>query len=88
MLLDSYSQNVWEIRQNTEINEDDGISFLTFLTLMDLETEAIYSIVMFVFSVKLYLIFINGQSKITVSDNDLEGTLHKISLGFFVNLLL
>lgn len=46
---------------------------------MDLETEVIYFIAMFVFSVKLYLTFINGQSKIRISENDSEGSLHKIS---------
>lgn len=52
---------------------------------MDLETEVIYFIAMFVFSVKLYLTFINGQSKIRISENYSEGSLHKISL---VDLLL
>lgn len=47
--------------------------------MRDLETEVIYFIVMFVFSVKLYLTFINGQSKIRISENYSEGSLHKIS---------
>lgn len=49
---------------------------------MDLETEVTYFIAMLVFSVKLYLIFINGQSKIIILDNDSEDALQKISLGF------
>lgn len=55
---------------------------------MDLETDVTYFIAMFVFSVKLCLIFINGQTKMIILDNDSEGVLHKISLGFFVEVLL
>lgn len=46
---------------------------------MDLEIDVIYFIAMFVFSVKSYLTFINAQSKIRISENYSEGSLHKIS---------
>lgn len=55
---------------------------------MDLETDVTYFIAMFVFSVKLCLIFINRQTKMIILDNDSEVYCIKYLWFFLVEVLL